>query len=56
MARGFNTYNAEDYAEMVRLAKLHGSMRKAAREFGTSYSTKESRLKRKEKRENGKGI
>ena len=39
MARGSNKYNAEDYAEMVRLAKLHGSMRKAAREFGTSYST-----------------
>ena len=39
MARGFNKYSAEDYAEMVRLAKLHGSMRKAAREFGTSYST-----------------
>lgn len=39
MARGFNKYSADDYAEMVRLAKLHGSMRKAAREFGTSYST-----------------
>lgn len=39
MTRGFNKYSAEDYAEMVRLAKLHGSMRKAAREFGTSYST-----------------
>jgi hypothetical protein len=39
MARGFNKYNAEDYAEMVRLAKLHGSMRKAAREFGTSPTT-----------------
>lgn len=39
MARGFNKYSAEDYAEMVRLAKLHNSFRKAAREFGTSYST-----------------
>lgn len=39
MARGFNKYNAEDYAEMVRLAKMFGSFRKAAREFGTSYST-----------------
>jgi len=39
MARGFNKYNENDYAEMVRLAKLYGSMRKAAREFGTSYST-----------------
>lgn len=39
MARGFNKYSDEDYAEMVRLAKLHGSMRKAAREFGTSNTT-----------------
>lgn len=39
MARGSFKYTEADRAEMVRLAKMYGSFRRAAREFGTSYST-----------------